>query len=95
MARNFHGAERSRKIEISIPGYSPEGEVKKINERFKRIRDKKNRRQQATDQQRKRVESQRRDEEETQIAELNAELATRMPATAGEIEGKPPCSLFE
>jgi len=82
MANNNHfQIEGSRKVVISIPGYNPVFETQKIEKRFKRIRDKKNRLAIQSAQKQKEAQQAELQTQETALEELN-----KTPAQAGPVE---------
>lgn len=81
MSNNNHfQIERSRKVVISIPGYDPVFETQKIEKRFKRIRDKKNRLVIQSAQKQKEAQQTELKTQETALEELNKR---KTPAQAG------------
>lgn len=80
---NLFQIEGSRKVVISIPGYDPVFETQKIEKRFKRIRDKKNRRAIQSAQKQKEAKQAELKAQETALEELNK---TKKPAQAGPVE---------
>lgn len=80
---NLFQIEGSRKVVISIPGYDPVFETQKIKKRFKRIRDKKNRRAIQSAQKQKEAKQAELKAQETALEELNK---TNTPAQAGSVE---------
>jgi len=80
---NLFQIEGSRKVVISIPGYDPVFETQKIEKRFKRIRDKKNRQAIQSAQKQKEAKQAELKAQETALEELNK---TKTPAQAGPVE---------
>lgn len=95
MAHNFMVLGRSRPISISIPGYDPRKELKKIDQRMERKRERRKREEKAAAQQRRLEELRKRLEEERQLEELNMELSTRCSEPLIVQPGEQPCNLFQ
>ncbi len=79
--KNLFQIERSRKVVISIPGYDPVFETQKIDKRFMRIREKKNRLALQSVQKQKETQQAELKAQETALEELN-----KTQAKAGAFE---------
>ena len=80
---NLFQIEGSRKVVITIPGYDPVFETQKIEKRFKRIREKKNRRALQSAQKQKEAQQAELKAQETALEELNMTKAS-VPAVPVE-----------
>lgn len=80
---NLFQIEGSRKVVITIPGYDPVFETQKIEKRFKRIREKKNRRALQSAQKQKEAQQAELKAQEAALEELNK---TKTQAQAGPVE---------
>lgn len=84
MANSLFQIERSRKVEITIPGYDPVLETQKLGKRFKRIRDRqKSKEALAVKKQQEALRTELK-EQETALDELNKGAGL---APAGPVQG--------
>lgn len=91
---NLFQIEGSRKVVISIPGYDPVFETQKIEKRFKRIRDKKNRRALQSAQKLKEAQQAELKAQEAALEELNKKTAQANASPVESSMGKTEENLF-
>jgi hypothetical protein len=90
MSRDLFQIERSRRIQISIPGYDPVFETQKIDKRFKRLRDKKKRQHELAAQKQKEAMHAQLKTQEVALEELsngNAQ-ARAAPVQSSQVEAE-------
>lgn len=70
-----HNLDRKRRINISIPGYDAAKEVKRVDDRFKRLRESEKQKAKGAVQAAQTIEAAKNAKVAEQLEELNAELA--------------------
>jgi len=79
MEHNHFQIEKSRKVEISIPGYDPVKETQKVAKRYERLRDKHKRKSALAEQQQKDAQEAQLQHQAAALEQLSA--AGRAPGT--------------
>lgn len=88
MARDLYDIERTRRINISIPGYDPVRETKKFQERYKRIRKNKAQSEYRAKTAERNEQVRERDQTEKELTQLNSSLSVGHESQTQQ-EGKP------